>query len=72
MGISGKIAGAFLHSKLTPLIAATSLALGGLALIATAFVQEFVPFFSLAGDAREKGAGQETNEVVQRVAVIRR
>jgi pyridoxine 4-dehydrogenase len=28
----------------------------------------FVPFFSLAGDAREKGAGQETNEVVQRVA----
>jgi aryl-alcohol dehydrogenase-like predicted oxidoreductase len=28
----------------------------------------FVPFFSLAGDAREKGAGAETNEAVRRVA----
>jgi pyridoxine 4-dehydrogenase len=28
----------------------------------------FVPFFSLAGDAREKGAGAETNEAVRAVA----
>ncbi len=35
MGASGRIAQAFLRSKLTPLIVITSLAMGGLALIAT-------------------------------------
>ena len=35
MGASGRIAQAFLRSKLTPLIVITSLAMGALALIAT-------------------------------------
>ena len=35
MGISGRIAQAFLRSKLTPLVALTSLAVGGIALVAT-------------------------------------
>ena len=35
MGIAGRIAGAWLHSKLTPLVAIAALALGALAIIAT-------------------------------------
>jgi hypothetical protein len=35
MGISGRIAQAFLRSKLTPLVTLASLALGALAVIAT-------------------------------------
>ncbi|MFZ5622956.1 MAG: efflux RND transporter permease subunit [Gemmatimonadota bacterium] len=35
MGIAGRVAGAFLHSKLTPLVTLASLAVGTLALLAT-------------------------------------
>ena len=35
MGIAGRVAKAFLHSKLTPLVVLASLAVGGIALIAT-------------------------------------
>ena len=35
MGISGRIANAFLRSKLTPLVTLASLAVGGLAIVAT-------------------------------------
>ena len=35
MGIAGRIAGSWLHSKLTPLVTLASLAVGGLAIVAT-------------------------------------
>ena len=35
MGIAGRVAKAFLHSKLTPLVVIVSLAVGGIALLAT-------------------------------------
>ena len=35
MGIAGRVAQAFLHSKLTPLVAVASLAVGALAMVAT-------------------------------------
>jgi len=35
MGIAGRVAQAFLRSKLTPLVAVASLAVGALAMIAT-------------------------------------
>ena len=35
LGISGRVAQAFLHSKLTPLVIAASLAVGALGILAT-------------------------------------
>ena len=35
MGIAGRVAAAWLHSKLTPLVTIASLAVGGIAIVAT-------------------------------------
>lgn len=67
-GISGRIARAFLHSRLTPLVTAASLAVGTLAILATPREEEpqiSVPMIDII--AAMPGAGpQEISELVVR------
>ena len=52
MGFAGRVAQAFLHSKLTPLVVVASLAVGGIALIATPREEEpqiSVPMIDVTG-----------------------
>ncbi|HSJ13606.1 MAG TPA: efflux RND transporter permease subunit [Longimicrobiales bacterium] len=64
MGISGRIAGAFLRSKLTPLITVASLVVGGIAIMATPREEEpqiSVPMIDVF--VMLPGAGPEETEV---------
>ena len=63
MGIAGRVARAFLHSRLTPLVSAASLAAGGLAIMATPREEEpqiSVPMIDVI--AALPGAGPEEVE----------
>ena len=66
MGIAGKIAASWLHSKLTPLVTIASLAVGALAIVATPREEEpqiSVPMIDVM--AQLPGAGP--NEVEQTI-----
>jgi multidrug efflux pump subunit AcrB len=68
MGIAGRVAQTFLHSKLTPLVVVASLAVGGIALIATPREEEpqiSVPMIDITGAL--PGAGPaEVEQLVTR------
>ena len=68
MGIAGRVAQAFLHSKLTPLVTFASLAVGGIALVATPREEEpqiSVPMIDVTV-ALPGGAPREVEQLVTR------
>ncbi len=71
MGIAGRIAGAWLHSKLTPLVAIAALALGALAIIATPREEEpqiSVPMIDVTAMLPGAGPAEVEQQLVRPIA----
>ncbi len=71
MGIAGRIAGAWLHSKLTPLVAIAALALGALAIVATPREEEpqiSVPMIDVTAMLPGAGPAEVEQQLVRPIA----